>query len=198
MSDLTKAFEALRSVVTSCDLEFELERFDPNGATGVTRDLELPRDFIVAYASGSPAANSSVPWVVEQLFIFSVADLAAAQDGYRWSGPERRQLPGWSGSWVVIAAVFADPFFVDTSQSGFPVYFARHGAGEWQPHRVAPTVAAFIAALASFESVLLREFSGDVWDESGIRSDFTQRLTKVMAEKLDSADLTNFMRTLLE
>jgi hypothetical protein len=147
MGDLTKAFEALRSVVTSCDLEFELERFDPNGATGVTRDLELPRDFIVAYASGSPAANSSVPWAVEQLFIFSVADIAAAQDGYRWSGPERRQLPGWSGNWVVVAAVFADPFFVDTSQSGFPVYFVRHGAGEWQPHRVAPTVAAFIAAL---------------------------------------------------
>jgi hypothetical protein len=198
MGDLTTAFDALRSVVTSRGLEFELEQFDPNDTTEATRDMRLPMDFIAAYAPGGPAPNSSIPWVVEELYIFSVVELVAAQDGYRWSGPERRQLPGWSGDWVVVAAVFGDPFFVDISQSGFPVYFARHGAGEWKPHRVAPTMAAFIAALASFESVLLREFSGDVWDDGGLRADFTQRLTEVMAEKFEPADLANFMRTLLE
>ncbi|MEI8411515.1 MULTISPECIES: hypothetical protein [unclassified Kribbella] len=198
MGDLTAAFDALRSVVTSCGLEFELEQVDPNDTTEPTRDMGLPRDFTAAYAAAGQAPNSSIPWVVEELFIFSVVDLAAAQDGYRWSGPERRQLPGWSGDWVVIAAVFGDPFFVDISQSGFPVYFARHGAGEWKPHRVAQTMAAFISALASFEAVLLREFSGDVWDDGGLRSDFHRRLAEAMAEKLDPVDLENFMRTLLE
>jgi len=198
MGDLAAAFAALRSVVAAAGYEFGVHQSAPGATEAAAQELGVPSDFVTAYVSAGPAPNTSIPWVVEEMHIFSIPDLFEAQDGYRWSGPERRRLDGWPSEWVVVAAVFGDPYLIDTSQDGLPVYFARHGAGEWRRHRIAPNMPTFIEALAIFESVLLNEFNSEVWDQDGLRADFTRRLTEVLAAKLESTDLANFMRALAE
>ncbi|MFI6673346.1 hypothetical protein [Kribbella sp. NPDC050470] len=141
--------------------------------------------------------NSSIPWLVEELFLFSIRELDTAQDGYRWTGPQRRRLPTWPSNWVVIAAIFGDPFIADVDEPAVPIYFARHGAGYWRADRVAPTAATFLKVLARFESVLLGAFDSDVWDEDGLlRPGFLRAVEDAVTELLPPADSASFMTAL--
>lgn len=49
--------------------------------------------------------TSLVPWVVDDLLLFAFSELPAAQDGYRWTGPEKTPDPLWPDAFVVIASV---------------------------------------------------------------------------------------------
>jgi len=147
-------FEVLQQVLASHGVGFSLALTSSTTVAQVSQELRLPPDFVDAYLPSGPASGSYVPWVVEQLMVCSFAELPGAQEGYAWSGPERSRLPGWAPSWVVVASIFGDPFFVDLEKDGLPVLFARHGAGEWRPRRVAPNMAAFLEVLSGLESVL--------------------------------------------
>lgn len=85
------------------------------------------------------------------------------QEGYRLVG--RKTGEGladdtsrqWHKSWYVIARnALDDPFFVDFVLGGAsPVYFAYHGAGSWEPIKVADDVMKFeeiLIALAALEA----------------------------------------------
>jgi hypothetical protein len=67
--------------------------------------------------------------------------LADEQVGY--NGPD------WKSSWLVVARedTFGDPIFVDMAAQGLPVYTAIHGAGEWDPRLVAPSLSSLAATL---------------------------------------------------
>lgn len=83
-------------------------------------------------------------------------ELRAFQVGYRSHGLTGEDLVstapgGWRPGWLVIAQnYFGDPFFIDVTEqaSGFPVYYARHGAGRWDA-----VIAA--ASLRRFGQILL-------------------------------------------
>lgn len=61
------------------------------------------------------------------------------QSGFRYHGLSGKDLTstgegGWQPGWHVIARNgMDDPFFIDLNEeaSGFPVYYAQHGAGRW-------------------------------------------------------------------
>lgn len=84
------------------------------------------------------------------------------QDGYRFNRITDEDLTGsapgqWRESWYVIARnALDDPFFVDFALGGAsPVYFAYHGAGSWEPIKVADDVTKFeeiLIALAALEA----------------------------------------------
>lgn len=73
------------------------------------------------------------------------------QDGYAYNSVNNTFLYGqkegdFKESWLVIATnYFADPFFIDFDESAqnFPVYFAYHGAGKWEPIKIANSIDAF-------------------------------------------------------
>ncbi|WP_315832878.1 SMI1/KNR4 family protein [Bradyrhizobium prioriisuperbiae] len=86
-------------------------------------------------------------------------ELDGWQAGFRFHGHTGESLvstaPGaWQPGWYVIALNgFDDPVFIDISEksSGFPVYYAPHGAGRWDKTVVAPNLLRFgqlLAALA--------------------------------------------------
>ncbi|MGF7146434.1 ribosomal protein L7/L12 [Sphingomonas zeicaulis] len=87
--------------------------------------------------------------------------LADLQIGYRVHGITGESLvstkPGaWQPGWIVIAAnEFADPFFIDAADAtdAFPVHYAPHGAGRWQPVCVAPTLRRFTQILATLRDL---------------------------------------------
>ena len=85
------------------------------------------------------------------------------QDGYRLASRKTGEeladyVPGqWRKSWRVIARNgMDDPFFVDfTLGDASPVYFAYHGAGSWEPIKVADDIVKFeeiLTALAALEA----------------------------------------------
>lgn len=77
-------------------------------------------------------------------------DFDEMQEGYRWNPVEECSLitgsPGaWEENWYVIAQnALGDPFFVDVSTAECPVFTAMHGAGCWEPIKLADSLAEFI------------------------------------------------------
>ncbi|MDR6227366.1 hypothetical protein JOE21_003381 [Desmospora profundinema] len=55
----------------------------------------------------------------------------------------------WNPAWIVIGVEESldDPVFADQSESGYPVYTAIHGEGEWGPVCIAPSLIAFLQAI---------------------------------------------------
>lgn len=85
------------------------------------------------------------------------------QEGYRLTDRKTGEefaddTPGqWRKSWRVIARNgMDDPFFVDFALGdASPVYFAYHGAGSWEPIKVADDIVKFeeiLTALAALEA----------------------------------------------
>jgi len=78
------------------------------------------------------------------------------QEGYRFNPLTDECLVsnvngGWRNDWYVFAVnQMDDPFYIDFSQKdiGFPVYFSWHGAGKWDPIKVANTLEQFGQILA--------------------------------------------------
>lgn len=83
------------------------------------------------------------------------------QDGYHYNSVENKVLsedvPGaFKPSWIVLASnYFADPFFIDLNEAGnnFPVYFAYHGQGNWEPIKVAESLTAFQKVLHQIQNL---------------------------------------------
>lgn len=83
------------------------------------------------------------------------------QDGYRFNGTTGEIYTGikpaeFRGNWYVICSnEMNDPFYVDLSEQdrGFPVYFSWHGAGSWEPVKVADDLNDFAAKLLSIQKV---------------------------------------------
>lgn len=84
----------------------------------------------------------------------SVERFNAFQTGYKIDGDNTQN--GFKSSWWVICSnAFDDPFFVDfeEEQQGFPVYFAFHGQGCWQPILVAHSLNEFVNILSDIQKL---------------------------------------------
>jgi hypothetical protein len=191
-------FEVLRLELLAHGIELRTDAMHPNEAATVTAALGLPEAIANLYARSGPGPSSSIPWVIEEMFLYSVRELPAAQEGYRWSGPDQRVLTDWHPNWVVVASLLGDPFFVDVADARGPVLFARHGAGRWEAKRVAPGFAQFIEALAAFEGVLLGDFDSDVWTEDGLRGEFLDAVETRLARGLAGEELQAFMSAIAD
>ncbi|MDR2236760.1 MAG: SMI1/KNR4 family protein [Chryseobacterium sp.] len=127
-----------------------------------------------------PAENLSLPENYPVL-----EDLLAFQDGYAFNAVSGESLTGekegdFKESWLVIARnYFADPFFIDfnDSEDNFPVYFAFHGAGTWEPVKISDDIESFQETLRQIYEhrlnqnnllILLQQLSvsgNEFWDE---------------------------------
>jgi hypothetical protein len=190
--DDANAFERLKSVVVSHGHTFETGPVDRGVLERVSSELSLPPGFVSLYVDHGPVPRSSIPWVVEDLLVVSFEELPEAQDGYGRAGDGRTPSPSWQTGWVVVASVFGDPFFIDTSRDGCPVLFARHGAGIWSPVEVASSMEAFINSLVGFEIVLLDGFDLEVWDDNGLLPQFVGQIEQELAGILTSEQAAAF------
>ena len=132
------------------------------------------------------------------------------QGGYRLvnhkTGEELAgDAPGqWRKSWRVIARNgMDDPFFVDFALGdASPVYFAYHGAGSWEPIKVADDIVKFeeiltalvalkapcsleaIAPLADLNNEFYRELADDYAREDEVREEPKYKYFSVFIEDL--------------
>ena len=105
--------------------------------------MNLPaalRDFLNAKIALDDALCGSLP------LDYADADaLDAFQDGYK--DDERDGTAGYlkTHQYVICTNDFANPFIIDLDKAaaGYPVAFAYHGQGSWQPFPVTESLAAF-------------------------------------------------------
>lgn len=73
------------------------------------------------------------------------------QEGYKFNSITGEDFTGenegdFKKNWYVICSDYAnDPFFIDITEQteNYPVYFAWHGAGKWEPIKIAENITAF-------------------------------------------------------
>jgi hypothetical protein len=106
---------------------------------------------------GTPIREVSFGYSTVELF--DADELEAAQIGYG-VGPLGESLVGdapgdWKRGWLVVAheGLLGDPIFVDLESDELPVFTAMHGAGVWEPERIASSFRGFVKALGEVERV---------------------------------------------
>ncbi|MGR9246862.1 hypothetical protein [Rhizobium leguminosarum] len=88
-------------------------------------------------------------------------EMEAWQVGFRFHGLTGESLVSttsgaWQPGWYVIAMNgFDDPFFIDINESpsGFPVYYAPHGAGRWDATVAARNIRRFSQLLSALHTL---------------------------------------------
>lgn len=124
--------------------------------------------------------------------------LVSRKTGEELAGDAPRQ---WRKGWRVIARNgMDDPFFVDfTLGDASPVYFAYHGAGSWEPIKVADDIVKFeeiltaleapcsiepIAPLADLNNEFYRELADDYTQEDEVREEPGYKYFSVFIEDM--------------
>ena len=148
------------------------------------------------------------------------------QEGYRLVGRKTGEgladdTPGqWRKSWRVIARnALDDPFFVDFALGDpSPVYFAYHGAGSWEPIKVADDIVKFeeiltalaalkkpcsldaIALLADLQNEFYRELADDYAREDEAREEPEYKYFSIFIEDLgaDPVKTLVFLKKIFE
>ena len=147
------------------------------------------------------------------------------QDGYRFNRITGEDLTGsvpgqWRKSWHVIARNgMDDPFFVDFALGdASPVYFAYHGAGSWEPIKVADDIVKFeeiltalaalkkpcsleaIAPLADLNNEFYRELADDYAREDEAREELGYKYFSIFIEDLgaDKVKTLVFLKKIFE
>jgi len=95
------------------------------------------------------------------------------QIGYKINGNTGEKITGekdgdFRESWFVVCSGYSnDPFFIDINEEkeDFPVYFAWHGAGNWNPIKVSKSITEF-----SKQLIFLKELeSNDENNQVGLK-----------------------------
>ncbi len=159
------------------------------------------------------------------LFYPDEGEFESFQDGYRFNRITGEDLTGsapgqWRKSWQVIARnALDDPFFVDFALGdASPVYFAYHGAGSWEPIKVADDIVKFeeiltalaalkkpcsldaIAPLADLQNEFYRELADDYAREDEAREEPEYKYFSIFIEDLgaDPVKTLVFLKKIFE
>ena len=190
-------FTKLRDVVQSFGFPFETCGVASCSVGEVVEQLHLPPEFLDYYVAAGPAAETVVPWVVEELHLASFDELLRMQIGYRWADLNGTAIPSWPTPLVVFGSVFDDPIMVDGSPTSSAVFFARHGEGGWNPTEIASSLAEVVSALTNFEQVLLGKYDLEVWDDNGLLDDFVNDVRDSLRQTLTVEQAAAFVEMMM-
>lgn len=112
-------------------------------------------------AHGYPK-GTELPWIVEDLYVYGLDELAERQTGYRTDASKGTPSAGWDATQFVIADWAANP--VTIGQDGV-IRYARHGMGAWTYTRIVADLPAFFVLLAAWLDYM-RDKAGALYDEN--------------------------------
>lgn len=127
-------------------------------------------------ATGYPA-GAELPWVVEELYLYSLEELAERQAGYRYDAATGEASTGWDASHYVIADWTANPISIGTDGA---IHYARHGQGNWTYAPIAPDLPGFFNLLAAWLRYFIVERGGDLFDDDFEINDATRNTVRDM------------------
>lgn len=79
-----------------------------------------------------------------EIMIYGANGLIKMQEGYSYNPCTQQIIEDWNPNYVVIGDSSANPFCIDISLEKSPVYFAYHGAGEWDFTEEFDSLEAFL------------------------------------------------------
>lgn len=113
-------------------------------------------------AAGYPA-GAELPWVVEELYLYSLDELAGRQAGYRHDASTGEASADWDASHYVIADWTANPISIGVDGA---IHYARHGQGNWTYALIAPDLPAFFNLLAAWLRYFIVERGGNLFNDN--------------------------------
>lgn len=119
----------------------------------VTTIMELPQKIRNFIEEKTELTNMALPWNYP-----SVDKFDDFQAGYRFNANTLENLTGqkegFDENWFVVCSnYFDDPFFINISESDFPVYYAQHGAGSWTPIKISENITEFANQLKEIKKL---------------------------------------------
>lgn len=112
-------------------------------------------------AVGYPA-GIELPWVVEELYLYSLDELAERQAGYRFDVRTGEVSADWDASQYVIADWTANPISIGSDGT---VHYARHGQGNWTYALIAPDLSSFFTLLAAWLRYFVTERGSNLFND---------------------------------
>jgi hypothetical protein len=157
--EVSDAARRLARAMRECEPEAGFAPCSPTLLADIARHLPLSPELELWYSTLAPAETLYVLQRGNNLRLCPPAELVEAQLGYRWGslpdegGGER--FEEWEDDWVVIADIGADAIIAHVGLPGTPVFFSPHGEGEWNLSPLAPSLAAYLEALARWIEIAL-------------------------------------------
>jgi len=179
---------ALRDAVLHADTGARFAAIEAATLAGVAQRLPLSVDLRAWYATAAPL-DVALPFFPEGPILYDPRELLARQEGYRWRAGQRETIAdAWDAAWLVVGDYGSDPIIARTDLAGTPIAMAAHGQGQWSPFLVAPSLAAYLHALAVWVGVRVLDFGDAIFsDDDVLRPDYLaaldERLTPMLADE---------------
>ena len=135
-------------------------------------------------AAGYPA-GAEFPWVVEDLYLYSLSKLAGRQAGYRYDARTGEASADWNASHYVIADWTANPISIGADGA---IRYARHGQGNWSYAVIAPDLPGFFNLLAAWLRYFVVERGGNLFNDNFEIDDPTRNAVRDMISAIVSLD----------
>jgi len=153
---------------------------DAGSEAGVSILLSIPEQGVDRAVFGDLAqeieavgypAGVEFPWVVEDLYLYSLDELAERQAGYRYDARTGEASPDWDQNQYVIADWTANPVTLGVDGA---VRYARHGQDDWVYARIAPDLSGFFVLLADWLRYFVVERASNLFNENFEIDDVTR------------------------
>ena len=140
-----EAVDALVRSAAASGIEISLK--PPQGEVSVFCEQVFGKPLAATIAGHGYPDGAELPWIVEDLYVYGLDELAERQAGYRTDASKSTPSAGWDITQFVIADWAANP--VTIGQDGV-VRHARHGMGAWTYTRIVADLPAFFVLLAAW------------------------------------------------
>ena len=192
LTDFPVSMEHLVRAARTGKLAFSVDRLE-----GSTRDLVervFTPDIIAGIDEVGYLGGLEVPWLVEELYLYSLSELEEKQAGYRFDLATSAAIPGWDQQMYVIADWTGDPVAVD---AGGALWTARHGQGAWTFVRIAENLPQFQVTLALWiEYFVVKGKKRLLDDNSVVIPEERKRLSEEVLASLREEEKNGFLTLL--
>lgn len=122
-----------------------------NLVQSISKTWNLPKPYLEFISKFSPlAVEFKIRGNAESFTLYGVDDIAKGQRGYSVNGITGEPIEDWPSDYVVIAQSWGDPLIIDCSKNtdSVPIYFAKHGQGNWKFRRKFQSLLEFLESLS--------------------------------------------------
>lgn len=133
-------------------------------------------------AIGYPT-ETEIPWVVEELYLYSLRDIEERQAEYRYDAKTGQASAAWDDGRYVVAEWAANPVSIDASRT---ISYSRHGDGSWTYTPFAADLPQFLTILARWLQYFVVARNSNLFDENfEINAATRKEISRVVLRDLD-------------
>jgi len=140
-----EAVDALVRSAAASGIEIALKL--PQGEASVFCEQVFGKPLAAMIAAHGYPTGTELPWIVEDLYVYGLDELAERQAGYRTDASKGMPSADWDATQFVIADWAANPVTIGQDRV---IRYARHGMGAWTYTRIVADLPAFVLLLAAW------------------------------------------------